>query len=87
MDLQDKTVIITGGNSGIGFYTALDLAKRGAVVTILGRNEETCKSSVEMIKTETRNQNVSYQGRTLQQSNKVHSRSITTRSILMSCDQ
>ena len=60
MELKDKNVIITGGNSGIGYYTALDLAKRDAVVTILGRDEKTCQSSVETIKTESQNQNVSF---------------------------
>ena len=60
MELKDKNVIITGGNSGIGYYTALDLAKRDAVVTILGRDEKTCQSSVETIITESQNQNVSF---------------------------
>ena len=27
--LKDKTVIVTGGNTGIGYEAALDFAKRG----------------------------------------------------------
>ena len=37
--LDDRTVIVTGGNSGIGYTTALDLAKRGARVIIGCRSE------------------------------------------------
>ncbi len=35
-----KRCIITGANSGIGFHTALELAKAGAEVTIVSRHEE-----------------------------------------------
>ncbi|MBB2833164.1 UNVERIFIED_ORG: NAD(P)-dependent dehydrogenase (short-subunit alcohol dehydrogenase family) [Rhizobium esperanzae] len=33
-----KRVIVTGANSGIGWYTALELARAGAEVTIAARN-------------------------------------------------
>ena len=33
-----KTAVITGGNAGIGFETALDLAARGAQVICLRRH-------------------------------------------------
>lgn len=38
--LKGKTAIITGANTGIGFETALDLAKRQARIIIACRNVE-----------------------------------------------
>jgi NAD(P)-dependent dehydrogenase (short-subunit alcohol dehydrogenase family) len=46
---KGKKVLITGANSGIGYYTALGLAKVGADVVIAGRNEVKMKEAVDKI--------------------------------------
>lgn len=40
MDVKDKTILITGATSGIGFETALFLAKAGAHLVLTTRNVE-----------------------------------------------
>ena len=66
MDLTGKNVIVTGGKVGIGRPTALELARRGASVTILGRNEMTCKEAVSQICSETGNDKVDIRLETFQ---------------------
>jgi NAD(P)-dependent dehydrogenase (short-subunit alcohol dehydrogenase family) len=52
-DLSNKTVVITGANSGIGFYAARLLAFKGASIIMacrnLGRAEEARKAIIEAI--------------------------------------
>ena len=38
--LENKVAIVTGGNSGIGYAAAADLAANGAKVIVTGRNKE-----------------------------------------------
>nr|XP_022918241.1 retinol dehydrogenase 12-like isoform X2 [Onthophagus taurus] len=51
-----KTVLITGGNSGLGYQTALILAGRGAKIIIADKNDST--QSKNRIIQETKNPNV-----------------------------
>ncbi|MBW1654764.1 SDR family oxidoreductase [Flavobacterium quisquiliarum] len=39
-NLENKVAIVTGGNSGIGYAAAAELASKGAKVIVTGRNKE-----------------------------------------------
>ena len=58
--LEGKTVIITGGNTGIGKETAIDLAKRKARVIIACRSEEKGKKAEVDIRRESGSSNVHF---------------------------
>jgi NAD(P)-dependent dehydrogenase (short-subunit alcohol dehydrogenase family) len=49
MRLSNKTVLITGGNSGIGLATARLFVAEGAKVAITGRNQETLDAAAKEI--------------------------------------
>ncbi|MTH55330.1 glucose 1-dehydrogenase [Bacillus mangrovi] len=53
MRFVGKTAIVTGAGSGIGKETACMLAKGGAQVILVGRNEEKLKRAAEFINEET----------------------------------
>lgn len=48
-DMQGKTVVVTGGNSGMGFETAAALASMGARVLITVRNADKGRAAVASI--------------------------------------
>jgi NAD(P)-dependent dehydrogenase (short-subunit alcohol dehydrogenase family) len=48
-DLTGKTVIVTGANSGIGYYTALELARAGAETVLACRSAERGESAAARI--------------------------------------
>ena len=58
--LDGKTVIITGGNTGIGKETAIDLAKRNARVIVACRNQERGKKAEVDIRRESGSSNVHF---------------------------
>ncbi|MGB3641976.1 MAG: SDR family oxidoreductase [Rivularia sp. (in: cyanobacteria)] len=47
--LNNKTAVITGGTTGIGFATAKQFIEEGAKVIITGRNEERLTQAVEKL--------------------------------------
>ncbi|KAI6648090.1 Retinol dehydrogenase 13-like [Oopsacas minuta] len=59
--LDGKNVIITGGNVGLGYETAVDLARRGARVIIACRDEKKGLNAERKIRLESNNDEVFYQ--------------------------
>src|SRR5688572_7018252 len=47
--LKDKTAVITGGNSGIGYATAELFLKEGANVIITGRDQKSLDTAVSKL--------------------------------------
>ena len=58
--MKGKTVVITGGNAGIGKATAINLSKQGAEILITSRSEGKAKAAVEEIKSASKNDNVDF---------------------------
>ena len=54
-EISGKLCVITGANSGLGLATARELAKMGASVVMVCRNQEKCATAVEAIKKTTGN--------------------------------
>ena len=55
---MQKTMLITGANSGLGFEAAKQLAKQGHEIILLCRNKEKGETAVAEIKTFSGNQNI-----------------------------
>ena len=58
--MKDKVCLVTGATSGIGFETALELAKMGATVVVGGRDMEKASNAVIKIRSESNNSNVDF---------------------------
>jgi len=50
--LENKTILVTGANSGIGFVTAKNLAAKGAKVILACRSEEKAEAAISAIKSD-----------------------------------
>lgn len=59
-DMRGKVCLVTGATSGIGEVAARRLAEMGAEVLVHGRNPERGQRTVDMIRTATGNQKVSF---------------------------
>ena len=55
-----KVCMITGATSGIGKEAAFQLARRGATLVLVGRNQWKCEKTVQEIKEQTGNSSVEY---------------------------
>ncbi len=51
-DLKGRIAIVTGANTGIGYVTALELARHGAHVVAAARSEERGRAAVERMRAE-----------------------------------
>jgi len=58
--MNGKTVLITGASAGIGLQSAIGLAKLGAEVVMVGRDEGRTARAAELVKSQTGNQSISY---------------------------
>jgi NAD(P)-dependent dehydrogenase (short-subunit alcohol dehydrogenase family) len=58
--MQGRVCIITGATNGIGEVSALELAKLGAKIVIIGRNETRAKATIAKIKSAVATADVDY---------------------------
>jgi dehydrogenase/reductase SDR family protein 12 len=55
VDLSNKSIMVTGANSGIGKSTATEIAKRGATVYMVCRSKERGEKAQKEIIEQTKN--------------------------------
>ena len=58
--MEGKICIVTGATSGIGFYTAQEIARMGGTTLLIGRNQAKCEAGVKLIQQESGNHSVDY---------------------------
>ena len=60
VNCQDQHILVTGGNAGLGYACAKELATKGAQVTILCRNSQKAERAVNELKAHTENPNIHF---------------------------
>ena len=60
MENHEKVFLITGGTDGIGRITAEAIARTGAAVVIVGRNQQKAETVIRDIQRTTNNERVEY---------------------------
>jgi NAD(P)-dependent dehydrogenase (short-subunit alcohol dehydrogenase family) len=58
--MDGKLCIVTGATAGIGFYTAMEIARMGGSVILIGRDQSKCMSSAKKIQESTGNPSIEY---------------------------
>ena len=58
--MDEKICMVTGATSGIGYYTALEIARMGAAVVIVGRDQAKCNDAVHRLQRESGNESIEY---------------------------
>lgn len=60
-DLSGRTVVVTGGNAGLGYFACEQLAAAGARVVMASRNEQKAKAAIAAIRHQVPAADVQYQ--------------------------
>lgn len=71
-NMVDKTCLITGGTSGVGYATALGLARMGAIVVIVSRNEVSGNNTIKDLKSKSGNSQIDFISADLSESESIH---------------
>jgi NAD(P)-dependent dehydrogenase (short-subunit alcohol dehydrogenase family) len=58
--MDGKLCMVTGATAGIGYYTALEVARMGASVIIIGRNHAKCTAAINRIRMASGNESVDF---------------------------
>ena len=60
-DLTDRTIVLTGGSSGLGFAAAEQFAELGATLVIVARDPEKTETAVEQLKADHGNDRIGFE--------------------------